>query len=227
MTVFEHLDELRRRIVVSVLALIVGGSIAFNFTPNLLRLARNHIIPGQKLYVSSVLEPFMVRFKLAVLAGFVLASPVIFYQILAFLTPALKAKEKRVLYPMVFLLVFLFTVGATVGYYFVLPIGAVWLINQGQGMVEPLLNVSNFVNFVLLFIIGFGVAFETPLVLAVLMRLGVVSRQALRKNWRFAYITILLIAAIATPDWSLPPMLILGASMIILYELTLLTVRWW
>jgi len=227
MTVFEHLDELRRRIVISVLALIVGGSAAFNFTPKLLRIARNHIIPGQKLYTSSVLEPFMVRFKLAVLAGFVLASPVIFYQILAFLAPALKGKEKRVLYPMVFLLVLLFAVGATIGYYFVLPIGAAWLINQGQGMVEPILNVSNFVNFILLFVIGFGVAFETPLVLAVLMRLGVVSRQALRKNWRFAYVTILIIAAIATPDWSLPPMLILGVSMIILYELTLLTVRWW
>lgn len=227
LTVLEHLDELRQRLVVSVIALLIGSAAAFNFTPALLRLARNHIIPGQRLYTSSVLEPFMVRFKLAFLLGFVIASPVIFYQILAFLTPALKRQEKKVLFPMVFFLVILFTAGAALGYYFVLPLGAKWLMNQGQGMVKPIINISNFINFVLLFIIGFGVAFETPLVLAILMRLGVVSRQALRKNWRFAYITILTIAAIATPDWSLPPMLILAGSMILLYELTLLIVRWW
>ena len=168
----------------------------------------------------------MVKFKLGMLAGFFLASPIIFYEVIAFLAPALKKKERRLLYPMAVMLVVLFAAGAGLGYYFIMPIGAQWLLAQDGGEMVRLLNVSDFISFVTLFILAFGTAFETPIVLIILIKLGVVSRASLRKNWRISYVTLLVISAIATPDWSLPPMLLLGASMIILYELTLLTVRW-
>ena len=170
----------------------------------------------------------MVRFKLAFIFGIVVTTPIIFYQILAFLAPALKGAEKRILYPMVFAMVLLFGLGASIGYFLVMPFTWTWLYSQGQALgIIQILSASDFISFVTLFLLAFGVAFETPVVLVVLMRLKVVSRKTLRENWRIAYVAIMIIAAIATPDWSLPPMLILSAAMVILYEGTLLLARFW
>ncbi|HEB12576.1 MAG TPA: preprotein translocase subunit TatC, partial [Actinobacteria bacterium] len=156
------------------------------------------------------------------------STPIIFYQILAFLAPALKGREKRILFPVVFVMVLLFSMGASLGYFYVMPVAWTWLYTQGQDLgIIQILSATDFINFITLFLLAFGLAFETPLVLAALMRLKIVSRATLRKNWRIAYVAILIIAAIATPDWSLPPMLILGGSMIALYEATLFAARWW
>ncbi len=168
----------------------------------------------------------MAKFKLGVLFGFIMSTPIIFYQILSFLAPALKGKEKRLLYPMVAMMVVLFMMGASVGYYYVLPVGAEWLLAQDEGELVRLLNVSQFISFTTLFIIAFGVAFETPVALIILMKLKIVSRERLRQNWRVAYVSLLVISAMATPDWSLPPMLIMSAFMIFLYEFTLIIARW-
>lgn len=225
MTFLEHLDEFRQRLAKSLLALVICGIIGFYYAMEILELLKWRF-PDFNLTYRGLMEPFMIKFKIGILAGLFMSSPIIFYQMLAFLAPALKGKEKRVLYPMVFLLVFLFLMGAGLGYYYIMPIGARWLLAQDEGKLIRLLNVSDFVNFTTLFLLAFGVAFETPLVLIILIKLGIVSRESLRKNWRIAYVTLLTISAISTPDWSLPPMLMLGASMIVLYELTLLLTRW-
>ena len=184
--------------------------------------------PTFNLVYKGIMEPFMARFKLGMIGGFIMASPVIFYQVLAFLSPALKGTERRILYPIVFFMVVLFWMGAALGYFYVLPAAWTWLFAQGQALdLIQILSVSDFINFVTLFLLAFGLAFETPVVMAVMMRLNIVSRETLRANWRIAYVVLLIAAAIATPDWSLPPMLILGASMIALYEATLLAARFW
>ncbi len=129
---------------------------------------------------------------------------------------------------MVLVMVVLFGMGASLGYFYVMPVAWTWLYTQGADLgIIQILSASDFINFVTLFLLAFGVAFETPLVLAALMKLKIVSHKTLRKNWRIAYVVMLIVAAIATPDWSLPPMLILGGSMIALYEATLLVTRWW
>jgi len=227
-TVFEHIDELRRRLAIMVIAVIICAGVGFIFSFQILEVMRVRLNPEFNLVYKTIMEPFMARFKLGIIGGLILATPVIFYQTLAFLAPALKGKERRVLYPMVFAMVALFSLGASIGYFFVLPMAWTWLFSQGVELeLIQILSVSDFISFVTLFLLAFGVAFETPLVMAIMMRLGIVSRQALRDNWRVAYVVILIIAAIATPDWSLPPMLILGGSMIILYEGTLFTARFW
>ena len=228
LTVLEHIDELRRRLTIIVIAVVVAGSVAFYYADFILKLMTARLQPEFNLVYKSIMEPFMVRFKLAFIGGLVVSTPLIFYQILAYLAPGLKGSEKRVLYPLVFFMVLLLAAGASLGYFYVMPIAWTWLYSQGQSLgIIQILSATDFINFVTLFLLAFGLAFETPLVLAIMMRLGIVSRQTLRENWRVAYVIILVLAAIATPDWSLPPMLILGGSMIVLYEVTLLTVRWW
>lgn len=225
MTFFEHLEEFRSRLVKIVIAMAITSSFGYYYAMDILVLLKKRL-PSIDLTYQSMMEPFMIKFRLGILTGFILALPVIFYQILAFLSPALKGKEKRLLYILVVMMVVLFVAGAALGYYYIMPIGAKWLLAQDEGKLVRILNVSSFISFTMLFLLAFGVAFETPVVLIILMKLGIVSRQTLRKNWRAAYITLMSIAVMATPDWSLPPMIILGVSMIILYELTLLIVRW-
>lgn len=227
-TIFEHIDELRRRLTYIVIALLVTGGVGFYYANYILKLMTVRLSPEFNLVYKSIMEPFMVRFKLGLIAGLIVTTPIIFYQILAFLAPALKGSEKRILYPVVFLMVLLFGMGASLGYFYVMPITWQWLYTQGQALgIIQILSATDFINFVTLFLLAFGLAFETPMILAALMKLHIVSRETLRKNWRVAYITILLIAAIATPDASIPPMVVLGGSMIILYEGTLLVARFW
>lgn len=224
LTFFEHLEELRQRLLVVIIAVLVTGGIAYFFSFQILALL---VKPAGniKLHYLSILEPFMARFKVAVFSGVVVSSPIIFYQILAFLSPALRKKEKRFLFPAVALLVLFFGIGVVIGYVFIVPVSFKWLIDQAGPVMVQTLTVSQYINTVTLFLLAFGLGFETPVVIMVLVKLGIVPYKTLRQNWRFAYLVMLLVAAIATPDWSLPPMLILGGSMIVLYEIAMLFAR--
>ncbi|MCK4268141.1 MAG: twin-arginine translocase subunit TatC [Actinomycetia bacterium] len=228
LTVLGHVDEFRKRLTYIVVSVLIAGAVGYFYADFVLEIMVARLRPEFNLVYKSIMEPFMVRFKLGFIGGLIVSTPVIFYQVLAFLAPALKGREKRVLYPMVLVMVVLFGMGASLGYFYVMPVAWTWLYTQGADLgIIQILSASDFINFVTLFLLAFGVAFETPLVLAALMKLKIVSHKTLRKNWRIAYVVMLIVAAIATPDWSLPPMLILGGSMIALYESTLLVTRWW
>ncbi len=228
LTVLGHVDEFRKRLTYIVVSVLIAGAVGYFYADFVLEIMVARLKPEFNLVYKSIMEPFMVRFKLGFIGGLIVSTPVIFYQVLAFLAPALKGREKRVLYPMVLVMVVLFGMGASLGYFYVMPVAWTWLYTQGTDLgIIQILSASDFINFVTLFLLAFGVAFETPLVLAALMKLKIVSHKTLRKNWRIAYVIMLIVAAIATPDWSLPPMLILGGSMIALYETTLLVTRWW
>ncbi len=228
LTVLGHVDEFRKRLTYIVVSVLIAGAVGYFYADFVLEIMVARLRPEFNLVYKSIMEPFMVRFKLGFIGGLIVSTPVIFYQVLAFLAPALKGREKRVLYPMVLVMVVLFGMGASLGYFYVMPVAWTWLYTQGADLgIIQILSASDFINFVTLFLLAFGVAFETPLVLAALMKLKIVSHKTLRKNWRIAYVVMLIVAAIATPDWSLPPMLILGGSMIALYETTLLVTRWW
>ncbi|GFP22304.1 sec-independent protein translocase protein TatC, partial [Candidatus Hakubella thermalkaliphila] len=114
--------------------------------------------------------------------------------------------------------------GVVFSYFNLLPVAIGWLLNQGQGL-ELTLSVSRYVSFVGWFLLASGVAFELPLVLLALIKVGLVDRRALRKQWQVAYMVILLLAAILTPDWSPITMMVLALPMIVLYELALLLAR--
>lgn len=224
MSIIEHLEELRRRIIISVIAICVGASVCYAYWEPLLGVITKPL-GNHKLFYHTVMEPFVGRFRVAIFAGIFLAFPIILYQVLAFVTPALKGKEKRFFYPTLGLLVILFVCGVVFGYQFVLPVGVNWLISQGGGVLEAVLSFDKYVAFASLFLLAFGVGFETPVLILLLVKLGVVTPQGLRRQWRVAYIVILFIAAIITPDWSPVTMGLMALPMIVLYELSILLSR--
>lgn len=178
------------------------------------------------LNYTNVLEPFLAKFKLAMFAGFILASPIILYQVMAFLAPALKKKERSYLYFGIFGSTILFVFGVVFGYWKILPVGVKWLLDQGEGAVTPVLKITEFITVIGWFLIAFGLAFETPMILVLLVKIGIISREALKANWRIVYVIILVASAMLTPDFSPITMLMLSIPMIGLYHATILALRW-
>lgn len=224
MSFLDHLEELRQRIIRVLIAVVITAAVSFYFAFDILDLL---IKPAGdiKLVYLSPLEPFMVKFKIALWAGVFLAFPVILYQILAFIVPGLKHKERKVIYPAIAGLVVLFAVGVVFGYVLVMPVGIRWLLGQAGDVLAPNLTANTYVSFAGLFLMAFGASFEMPMFVLLLIFLGVLSPQTLRKQWRVAYILILVAAAMLTPDWSPVTMGIMAAPMIILYEISVILGR--
>ena len=221
MTFIEHLEELRRRMIVMFLSLVVATSVGYIFSWEILGFLKE---PAAKagiplnLYYQTVLEPFMVRFKIAIYAAIVLALPVIIYEILAYIAPALRKREKRFMYYALFFIIIFFLAGVAFCYMYILPVGLKWLTGQSGGEITPVLMANQYISFVALLMVGVGLSFETPLVVWLVVRLGIVTPQRLHKNWRIAVIVILAFAALITPDWNPVTMVLVAAPMFLLYE---------
>lgn len=221
----EHLEELRKRIVVAVIAVFVTAMCSYYFWRPLLKLVKRPLPAGYTLHYMNVMEPFIGRFRIAIFAGIFLAFPILMYEFLAFVAPAMKSKEKRFMYPALVLMTVLFICGVIFGFYYLLPVSVKWLFGQGEGQLSAMITFDGYVNFVALFLLAMGVGFETPIVILFLIKIGAVKPQTLRKNWRIAYVTILTLAAIITPDWSPITMIVMAIPMLILYELSLVLAR--
>lgn len=225
MTFFEHLDELRRRLVYMAIAVVVGAVIAWFFVFEILELLMVPLPEGEKLGYRTVTEPFITKIKLALVAGAGLMSPVILYQFLSFLNPALQSRERRVVYPVLFVGALLFAMGVSIGYTLIMPTGVKWLVGQAGDNLISLLTVSEYVGFVTMFLFAVGMAFESPLFILLLVRLGIVTPDSLQRNWRIAILTILISASILTPDASPITMALLAGPMLILYFATVVVAK--
>jgi sec-independent protein translocase protein TatC len=224
MTYLQHLEEFRRRIIVCLVALVAGCSVSWLFAWDILDILKRpagNIV----LHYMKPMEPFMVRFKLCLFGGVLLALPVILFEILAFISPALKKKEKKSAVSVMAMIVVFFAAGVTLGYIYVMPVGVRWLLELAGDQMSPVLSASEYVSFAGWFMLAFGIAFETPVFIWMLVALGVLSPEQLRKQWRYAYIIILLFAAIVTPDWNPVTMVMVAVPMILLYEASILLAR--
>jgi len=229
MTFLEHLDELRKRLMYGIIALVIGTAVCYIFFAPILEFIKWPLpqdLKSIQLTVFGFMQMFMVRFKLAVIGGFVLTSPFIFYQILAFFTPAMQKNEKNFILKVLPIMVLLFLAGAAFAFFIVLPAAIEWLQNQGMGQLDFMIKAEDYINFVSLFVLSFGVAFEAPLVVMLLIKLGIADRKKLRQHWRYAYVASFVIAAMATPDWSIVTMSMLGITLVLLFELSLFLSRW-
>jgi len=221
MSVFDHLEELRRRIIVSLVALGLSACVCYIFSWQILDLLKS---PAEKasipleLHYLTVLDPFMVRFRIATYAGLILALPVIIYEMLAFIAPALRKREKKVMYLSLAFILFFFLVGVVFCYFYILPAGLDWLVGQAGGHLQPMLTAQEYVGLVTILLVALGITFETPLVIWLMVRLGVVTPRRLHKNWRWAVIFTLAFAAFITPDWNPITMLLVSVPMFLLYE---------
>ncbi len=233
MTMMEHLAELRRRLIVCVTTFLLVSVVAFIFFEPLKDLVREPLcqVPrkylgelGCDLFTRRVMGAFMFRLKLTALAGVVLSSPVWLYQIWAFVTPGLTVKEKRYAIPFAISSFVLFIAGGTVAY-LMLPTGIRLLLGFAGEGVSPLLEAEEYLNFVGLMFLGFGLMFELPLILFFLGLAGVVTVDTLRKQRRLAVVLIVALAAIVTPSQDPYTLLVLSVPLYLLYELNILVLR--
>lgn len=224
--VLEHLEELRWRLVKGAIAVTVGAVVAFVFRAQLFDLlARPYRIalPGQSLNQFEVTEGFSVAMKISLFGGTVLASPVLFYQLWAFINPALTKRERRWTIPIVTALVVLFSSGVAFGYY-ILPRGLVFLLGIQPGL-SSVIGASDYFSVTLRFLLVFGLAFEFPVFLFAAAAVGLVSSKQLGKGRRWAVLAIVVIGAVVTPTGDPLTLMALSIPLYILYEATIWLVK--
>ncbi len=225
----DHLIELRRRLLWSVTALGVAFvGCLYIARPIFAFLVQPLLRAGQgKIIYTDIFEAFFVELKVALFAALMIAFPVLATQIWRFVAPGLYAQEKRAFLPFLLMTPILFTAGAAMAYYVAMPIALTYLLgysgNVGGVEQEALPGVGNYLNFVTKFIFGFGVAFLLPVVLMLLERAGIVTRDQLKKGRRYAIVAIVAVAAVLTPPDILSQVL-LAVPLYLLYEFAIVAI---
>lgn len=246
-----HIEELRHRILVIAVTVALAAVVMYPFTVSILDWLFGPLKPflaDNKLYTLSPFEAFLFRFRVGMYSGAVLTSPIWVYQILAFFLPALEPKERKWFNPTFIAIVVLFIGGNLFCHRYILGPSFGWLIGQASGgmdvgqlldswfnlkgggasatlTLETLPNAGPFLNGVLILMLAFGLTFELPVLLFFLMATGLLKYSTLRRNWRYAYLIMIIFGTLATPDWS--PVTIGGliGALIVLYEATMLISR--
>lgn len=219
MTVVEHLSELRRRLFIAILAVVIGAAVGFYFAPDAIRFLKDPI--SQPLYFTAPSSAFFLQVKLAVMIGVALASPILLYQVWAFIAPGLTPRERRLALPWVPLGLAFLAVGVAVAY-FVLPFAVTFMLGFAiPGVVEPLITADAYFGFVTNLFLAFGLVMEFPIVLVLLSKVGIVSAERLRRNRRYVFLGIFIFAVVVTPGGDPYSPSVMGAVMYVLYELTI------
>lgn len=218
--VMEHLDELRTRLVRCALALLAGMLVCFAlFQEQLTEIVMGPFMAlNQNMIYTQFAEGFMFQLKIALLGGVVMASPIIIWQILRFILPALYSNEKKVFLLMTFFGILLFVGGVCFGYFLVLEPIMRTLIKLAGTDLTPMITANSYMSFVLGFLIPFGLVFEIPMVVYFLTTVGVITPDMLTKNRKYVLLVVLVIAAMLTPP-DIVSQLCMAAPMLLLYEL--------
>jgi len=230
MPLMDHLGELRRRLVICAVALLVSAVVLYMVTPSLIEFLIAPIKPyledsSQLLVVLNPLGGFTIRFKVAFFAALIVCSPLVLWEFMAFLLPALKPSEKKWVLPTFAVGVFLFALGMVFCYFLILDPAFAWMLGQSQDIATILPDATEYVKLVMLFETGFGIAFELPLIVFYLIVFNILPYKKLRSSWRTVYVVLLVISAMVTPDASPVTMFFMFAAMVSLYELSLLVSR--
>jgi sec-independent protein translocase protein TatC len=227
MSFLEHLEELRRRLVYSAIAIAVGSLACWIYVeriydfvqrPILDALARDGMVA--KLTFLNPVDPFNLYLKTAVFAGLFLTSPFVLYQVWMFISPGLYRNEKRYVFPFMFSTVFLFLSGGYFGYKMVFPDALKYLIGLGKQF-QPMITISEYTGLFLTVIIGLGVVFEMPILVFFLSLMGMVTAGWMWRNIRYAILVIFIVASILAPTPDISTMCIFAAPMIGLYVVSI------
>lgn len=228
MSFLEHLEELRQRIIISLIAVGIFFVISYIFSKPILSFIihpyTEKVSKNPLVFITPV-EGFLTYLKISFFSGLFFASPVILYEFWAFVAPALYPYEKRVALPTIIFSVLFFIGGCAFCYFLVLPIVVRYLIvGFSSDMLSPMISVGKYLSFSLIFILAFGLIFEAPLVLFFMNRLGIVKLETLKKNRSVVIVVIFIIAAILTPP-DVISQILLAVPLIILFELTILAIK--
>lgn len=224
----EHLRELRQRLIVIAVVVVVGSVLMYFPAPyfyNLVMQPILHVFGDQPLVVLNPFETFTLRFRAALYATLVFGSPIIIWQVMAFFLPALKEKERKWLLPTFLAMVTLFSAGVVFAHQVILGKAFEWIVGQAWEGVTQMPDASTYFQGAIMLLIGFGLAFQLPVVVFYLMIFNIVPYEKLRANWRMVYVVLMIVAAVATPDWSPVTMFALFGALVGLYEISMALAR--
>ncbi len=228
MTILEHLEELRKRIMWSIVAVIAGFLLCWYWAQPLfawMAVPITQFLPaGEKLAFTGLVDPFMLYMKVALLGGIFVASPVILWQFWLFVSPALYRHERSIVVPFVVLTTIFFLGGGYFGYKIAFPMVVKFLLSVGQDF-RQVITINEYFSMASKVILGLGLVFELPVLIMVLARFGIVTAKFLLKYFKFAVLVIFIIAAIITPTPDIPTQCVFALPMIGLYLLGVL-VAW-
>jgi sec-independent protein translocase protein TatC len=221
LTVVEHLDELRTRIVIAVFAFVAALILCFWQNHLLLDIINDPLPKGQTPITLSPTEPFTTTLTVSAYAAVLISLPVILYQLYAFVLPAFSPTEKKVAVPLLLMVPFLFVAGAVFAYFVVVPAALKFLLNFNDTEFNTQLRARDYYSFVLLTLLSAGIVFQVPVGILGLTRLGIVTPAKLKHNRRYAYLGCAVLAA-ALPGVDPVSMLIEMVPLVLLYELSIL-----
>lgn len=226
MSLIEHLEELRRRLIIIVAAVVIGAVIGFILSSPALDVLIAPLPKGfEKLYFTGVADAFSVRLKVAVFIGVAIAMPIILFQVWRFITPGLTSRERRMVWPLLLAALALFALGLGVGYV-IIPYALGFLLSFAEpGRIEPLLTISEYIGFVTTMMLAFGLVMEFPIVLVALSRAGILSHRVVAARRRQVIVGIVLFAVVVTPGGDPFSPSILAAVMYVLFEGSLVVMR--
>ena len=228
MTLFEHLAELRSRLLKCVIAVVVGGTICWIFYPQILNFLVEpycNIRGGDcSLYVTDPLEGFKTRLQIAGYGGIALAMPVILWQLWQFITPGLYKHERRYAVPFVLSSVVLFVMGAALAFW-TLPKALGFLIDIGGQDLQEIYSPTKYLTLITYMMLAFGIGFEFPILLIFLQMAGIVTPERLASWRRWAIVIIFVLVAVLTPSGDPYSQIVLSVPMILFYEVSILIGR--
>lgn len=230
MTIVEHLTELRRRLVISLVAVALAAVVGFVFYEPILDFLKRPycdvLPPGEPclLYVQDPIEGFTTRLRIAAFSGLFLASPVVLWQLWRFVTPGLHPKEKRYAIPFIISSIVLFMMGAALAY-FTFSRALDFLISVGGGSFQEIYSPARYLRLILFMFLGFGIAFLFPVLLVFLELAGVLGTRQLRKWRRHVAVGVVIAAAIITPSQDPWTLMMLSVPLYLFYEAAILIGR--
>lgn len=226
LTVVGHLQELRWRVLKSVIALAVTTTISFIFAKRIFQILESRA-PGTEFVYIEVTELVSVYISVGLYSGVALALPFFIYQLVMFIRPALSRKERRYLYVLLPAVFLFFTAGVVFGYFVLLPPALYFLIDPpfARGIATPQIRIGNYISLITKLLFWIGLIFETPLVVAFLARIGVITSRTLSKRRSWAIVGAFVLGAIITPTYDPINQSLLAGVLILLYELSIWLAR--
>jgi sec-independent protein translocase protein TatC len=220
-----HLQELRKRLILSFIAVGAGFILCYALAQPIFEILAKPLLrvmpAGGSLIFTSVAEAFFTYMKVAFIAGLILASPFVLYQIWAFVAPGLYQKEKRYVVPFVLGGSLFFAMGVLFGYFVAIPIGFKFLLGYATDFIKPMPSMKEYLSFSIKFLLAFGLVFEFPVVLVLLSRIGVIDAKMLARQRKYAVLLIFVFAAVMTPPDFISQVL-MALPLVGLYELSIL-----
>lgn len=226
-TIIEHLEELRKSLIISVIAIVVAAVLSFSFNEEILAIITSPLTNlNENLVVTGVTEAFFVKLKLAFLSGFILASPVVLWSLWNFFKPALYPSERKYIYVLLPISLMLFAAGVLFAYFGILSLVLKFFIYIAGDSLETMFKVDQYVAFVIAFTIPFGLVFELPVVVYFLTIIGVLRYELLASHRKYALLIIVVLAAALTPGPDPVSQMMMAIPVYLLFEISIWISKW-